>query len=296
MKFYNVFIFLLLSIAFISCDKDDDDMDSPSDALITTSKTSDVSTTVLNLQTTIESEGFNLVKTVNHSMAAAGVGLELRPTQVIIFGNPEGGTQLMQENQRVGIDLPLKVLVYEDENGTTQVSYYNASTMADRYDLNDSDELITNINAKLATITGSGNPEEGEELLDATLFLKTKETEMNVDVLYNKVKTEIEARGFTIVQEVNHDMAAANIGLTLRPTRLIIFGNPEGGTKFMQKQQQMGIDLPLKMLIWEEEDGDVNVSYYKSEFLADRYDIDDVDDLTDNVDDMLEAIVDDATK
>ena len=292
---------LLLSFFFVSCEDDDPIapdpvQEFPNTALIHTTAPGSVSATVSDLEGKITDNGFTLVKTVNHAAAAEGAGLELDPTQVIIFGNPTGGTQLMQQDQRIGIDLPLKILVWEDVTGTTQTSYYNAETLTDRYDIDDADDLINNVNQTLADITGSGNPEEEGELLDAALFMRTKETEMDADVLYDRVKAEIEERGFTVVQEVNHDAAAAEVNMQLRPTRLIIFGNPEGGTQLMQTERTIAYDLPLKMLIWQEEDGDVNVSYYTVDYLANRYDLDGMDDLKDNIDQMLSDIVDEATQ
>ncbi len=298
MKNYSILALLFLSLFAMSCDDDEDIIDDvinfPDTALINVEKTTSFAQTVADLETAIEANGFNLVTTVDHAAAAQNAGLTLEPTTVMIFGNPMGGTQFMQQDQRTGIDLPLKVLVMQQGDDVV-VSYYNAETITDRYEIDDLDDLINNVNENLATITGSNNPEEEGELLDAALFLKTEETEREFDDVYSTVKSGIESRGFTVVQEVDHAAAAASVDLDLRPTKLIIFGNPEGGTQLMQAERQIAIDLPLKILVWEEADGDVNVSHYSTDFLARRYDIDGLDDLRDNVDDMLEEIVDEAT-
>ncbi|MBM7128987.1 DUF302 domain-containing protein [Dyella mobilis] len=79
---------------------------------------------------------------VDHAAAAHAASLPLRPTEVFIFGNPRAGTPLMQIDQRVGIDLPIKVLVWEDEQGKTKVSYNTVSWIASRHHLEPSTEAI----------------------------------------------------------------------------------------------------------------------------------------------------------
>lgn len=72
---------------------------------------------------------------INHAARAAAAGLTLRPTEVVIFGNPTGGTPLMQDGQTAGIDLPLKALVWEDADGKTWLTFNRASWIAQRHGL-----------------------------------------------------------------------------------------------------------------------------------------------------------------
>ncbi len=72
---------------------------------------------------------------VDHAAGAASVGLPLRPTDVVIFGNPKGGTALMQDRQSAGIDLPLKVLVSEDADGKAWLTYNDPAWIAERHGL-----------------------------------------------------------------------------------------------------------------------------------------------------------------
>ncbi len=71
---------------------------------------------------------------IDHAAGATEAGLELRPTELIIFGNARGGTPLMQASQTAGIDLPLKVLVWQDATGKTQVSYNEPSWIVQRHE------------------------------------------------------------------------------------------------------------------------------------------------------------------
>ncbi len=78
-------------------------------------------------------------------------------------------------------------------------------------------------------------------------------------------------RGLRIFARVDHAAGAASIGKTLRPTEVLIFGNPQGGTPFMECAQSAGIDLPLKALVWQDESGQVWLGYNDPAWLAARH-------------------------
>ncbi len=80
----------------------------------------------------IASHGMSVFARIDHSAGAAEVGLPLRPTEVLIYGNAKGGTPLMQIDQTFGIDLPLKTLIWQDESGKTWVSYYRLTPLTQR--------------------------------------------------------------------------------------------------------------------------------------------------------------------
>ncbi|HEV7489906.1 MAG TPA: DUF302 domain-containing protein [Rhodanobacteraceae bacterium] len=84
----------------------------------------------------------------------------------------------------------------------------------------------------------------------------------------------LNSRGLEIMARIDHAAAANKVGLALRPTELFIFGNPKSGTPLMQKSQTLGIDLPLKALLWEDEAGIVWISYNEPGWLARRHGID----------------------
>ena len=79
----------------------------------------DVPTTVERLQAAIEQRGATVFAVIDHAAGAASIGAELRPTVTMIFGNPKLGTPIMQANQKAAFDLPMRVLVLQDENGQT---------------------------------------------------------------------------------------------------------------------------------------------------------------------------------
>jgi uncharacterized protein (DUF302 family) len=87
----------------------------------------------------------------------------------------------------------------------------------------------------------------------------------------DRLENEIKARGLTIFARVDHAAGAAEVGLTLRPTELLIFGNAKGGTPLMQANQTVGIDLPLKSLVWQDGSGKTWLSYNDPSWLAKRH-------------------------
>jgi uncharacterized protein (DUF302 family) len=107
------------------------------------------------LEKVIESRGATIVARVDHAAAAAKVGLTLRPTTVFIFGNPKAGTPLMQAVQTIGIDLPLKALVYEDDNGKTWVAYNDPKWLATRHGAAGVDAVLNAMSEGLAAIAKS---------------------------------------------------------------------------------------------------------------------------------------------
>ena len=87
----------------------------------------------------------------------------------------------------------------------------------------------------------------------------------------DRLAAEITARGMTVFARVDHAAGAAEAGLPLRPTELLIFGNAKGGTPLMQSDQTIGIDLPLKALVWQDASGRTWLSYNDPGWLAKRH-------------------------
>lgn len=87
----------------------------------------------------------------------------------------------------------------------------------------------------------------------------------------DRLENLLQQKGMTIFARVDHAAGAKKVGKTLRPSELLIFGNPQGGTPFMECAQTVGIDLPLKALVWEDATGQVWLGYNDPAFLAARH-------------------------
>jgi uncharacterized protein (DUF302 family) len=108
--------------------------------------------TMDRLEAAIRSHGMTVFARIDHAAGAKEAGLTLAPTEVIIFGNARGGTPLMQSVQTVGIDLPLKILVWEDATGTTWLSYNEPSWIAQRHGLFEAEPLVAKMSDALSAI------------------------------------------------------------------------------------------------------------------------------------------------
>jgi uncharacterized protein (DUF302 family) len=105
------------------------------EGLITAASLLDFHATVARLEQSIASHGMTVMARLDHAKGAELAGLPLPPTMVLIFGNPKAGTPLMQANRTIGLELPLKILVWQDENGVTQMTYNDVGWLAKRYAL-----------------------------------------------------------------------------------------------------------------------------------------------------------------
>src|SRR6266705_5814594 len=109
--------------------------------------------TMDRLQAEIRAKGMTVFARIDHAAGAEEVGLTLRPTELIIFGNARGGTPLMQSAQTVGIDLPLKALVWEDAKNQTWLSYNEPSWIAQRHSVANVEPVVSKMSAALSAIS-----------------------------------------------------------------------------------------------------------------------------------------------
>jgi uncharacterized protein (DUF302 family) len=121
--------------------------------LVTRQSAHPVAETVNRLETAVKEKGATVVARVNHAAAAQKAEMNLRPTELLIFGNPKLGTPLMQSNQRAGIDLPLKVLVWEDAGKKVWLGYEAPGAIAERHGIQDRAEVVKKMTAVLDELT-----------------------------------------------------------------------------------------------------------------------------------------------
>jgi uncharacterized protein (DUF302 family) len=119
--------------------------------LITVQSAHDFSTTLERLVGALEQKGIKIFARIDHAAGATSVGLTLRPTTLVIFGNPAAGTPLMQAAQTAGIDLPLKALVWQNAYGTVKLTYNDPSWIAGRHKLGAAAQAVTAMSAALAS-------------------------------------------------------------------------------------------------------------------------------------------------
>ncbi len=120
--------------------------------LVTLTASHGVTETVERFTSLLSQQGIELFARIDHAAAARAVGLSLRPTVVLIFGNPRAGTPLMQSRQTLGLDLPLRVLIWEDEAAKVWLTYRRVASLARRQHLTDRAEVVKALDDGLAAL------------------------------------------------------------------------------------------------------------------------------------------------
>ena len=130
------------------------------DGLITQASANDVETTQAKLEAAIAEAGLTLMTVIDHEANALNNGLELRPTRVVLFGNPAVGTPLMQAAQSVAIDLPQKMLIWEAEDGSVNVGFNDPAYLQTRHGIEGQDERLANITGALTNLMNAATAAE----------------------------------------------------------------------------------------------------------------------------------------
>jgi uncharacterized protein (DUF302 family) len=118
--------------------------------LVTLPSAHGVTATIERLRALLAQKGIEVFAHIDHAAGARQVGLPLRPTQVLIFGNPNAGTPLMQSRQTIGLDLPLRVLVWEDADGKAWLTYRAVADAARRHQIADRGQAVKGLDDGLA--------------------------------------------------------------------------------------------------------------------------------------------------
>lgn len=140
MKIFNLFLLgLCLSFSAVAADN----------GMIMKASKYSVAETMDRFEAEAKAKGFNVVARVDHAAAAEKAGMKMPASQLLIFGNPKGGTPLMLASPTAGIDLPLKALAYEDAEGKIWLAYNAADYLKSRHAISGKDEAIGNMNKAL---------------------------------------------------------------------------------------------------------------------------------------------------
>lgn len=129
------------------------------DGLIRVKSSHSVKETADRLEKLLIAKGMKVFNRVDHSAGAKGVGIDLRPTELLIFGNPKVGAPLMRCGQSIGIDLPQKALIWEDGSGTVWLAYNDPDALAARHGIAGCNEVLAKVRGALNNFaTAAANP------------------------------------------------------------------------------------------------------------------------------------------
>ncbi len=280
---------LLLALVFVAAGCDSDGDDAPAgfaDAagLAAAESGFGVGATADRIMDLLDgNDAVSVIARVDHAQNAMGAGLSLPPTEVILFGNPALGTPLMQAEQGAGIDLPQKMLVYEHGDGDVIVAYNTTEYLVRRHDVGGVPTL-DQIATALETFAEGGSDgtvtENPATTIDSGEGLIAVESDADAATTFGRLRSAVEANpDLSIIAELDHAANAAGVGMDLRPTRLLVFGNPALGTPLMQAERSVAVDLPQKALVYTDAEGRTFVVYNRPSYLAERHGIEGQDDV-----------------
>lgn len=125
------------------------------DGMINVQSGYNVQETADRLERILKEKGMTVFNRIKHSQGAAGVGIELRDTELILFGNPKVGSPLMKCQQSVAIDLPQKALIWKDSHSKVWISYNDPRYLEKRHDIKGCEAVLSKVEKALAGITGA---------------------------------------------------------------------------------------------------------------------------------------------
>ena len=275
---------LFFSVVLVSCSNDD-----PGDVILSAedinvngtkyseSKNSFDNTYSILIETINSMDSVTLITEVDHAANARSVGRVLGPTKIIFFQNAELETSLLQKNQLSGLELPQSILLFENSLNSVYAIYNSMPYLESRYGLQGVSalsEISIELEYLVTTATSSAIKRATDLAVTEEAGIITVISSKSFEDTYSNLQSNIaENENLSIVAEIDHQENSASVGLELRPTKLVIFGNPSLGSPLMQNKQVVGLDLPQKILVWEDENAVVKISYNDPYYLQQRYDL-----------------------
>ncbi len=219
-----------------------------------------------------------LIADIDHARLAADAGSSMPPARVLIFSEPELEARLMALNPLIGVDLPLRVLLYEDtEDGSAKAIANSFDYIVSRYQLDSpkTTELRTSydraLNSALANLPESNLAKFASDVMDPDGLI-TITSPYDFQKSLDVVKAAIDSQDDTVqFGAVDFQASARETGISLPPATLILFGGPGPGGQAMASAPTLGLDaFCQKFLVWQDVDGTTYVTFNDLLALAER--------------------------
>ncbi|MCJ7758234.1 MAG: DUF302 domain-containing protein, partial [Gillisia sp.] len=186
-------------------------------------------------------QAISIVAEIDHAANARAVGRVLNPTKTVFFANPNLDTPLLQKNQLVGLDLPQKVMFFENNDALVFAMYNSVAYLESRYQLQDTTTL-GQVSGELENLTTAATNSEVQRaanlIVEIGEGIVTIESIQNFEQTYSSLEIAISSdENLHVFVQLDHQVNASSVGMELRPTKLVIFGNANLETPLMQNSQ-----------------------------------------------------------
>jgi uncharacterized protein (DUF302 family) len=236
-----------------------------------------VGETVTRVQNQLNSIG-KVATTVDFATTAQWIEKQLRPTTLVIGGNPKAGVPIVAANQRAAIDLPQKYLVWQANGGTVFVGYNSADYVAARAGIDPSNPAVDGLRAGSASVaaaaSGSAEPiADGGSSSPSGTYLVEKTSKSTVADSIARYQAAFAMNNQPTVATVDHAAAAASAGTPIPPAEVTFTDDATVSVPLVQAQQTMAMDLPLRFAAWQDDAGTVHLAHPDIRVLAARHQV-----------------------
>lgn len=221
-----------------------------------------------------ENEGMQVMNEVNFQNSSGNADLDIDPVRTIFFGNPEMGTPLIQQDPLVALDLPQHLVLFEFKEKVFAM-YNSTQYLQSRYELQEApglDKISGALESLVNSATASPIREAEEQEVERHKGIVTVVGERNFEQTQMNLKRALrQNENWRVISEIDHARNAYNAGMQLRPTLLFIISNPYLESSMLKENPTAGLDYPHKILIWEDTDSIVRISYNDPNYLQQRH-------------------------
>ncbi|WP_179475394.1 DUF302 domain-containing protein [Mycolicibacterium vinylchloridicum] len=235
-------------------------------SLVTTPSSQPFDATVAALKQAVSSNGMMILGELDQAGALRTTGLQLTGAHTFFVGNPAVGKMFFEQNPAIGTVLPLQMYVWEDSAGQTNISYFDPSPLFRAVDphfgeggqkMADAAAMITQAAAGPGSESATGSAQNAS--------LVTVDTNGSFDDAVDRLKQAVSTNGMMILGDLDQAGALETTGLRLRGAHTFFVGNPAVGKTFFEQTAAIGTVLPIRVLVWADQDGKTHVSYFNPE-------------------------------
>lgn len=272
------FILSALVVAlFISCSSDDRALTYPNTpGLAYVESEFEFRDTYSALRAKIQQSDYQIYKEIDFKEYAESYRRRSREAKMILFSNPSLEALLIQDTPEIGIEFPSRMLTFEDRDKYVLVAYNNIEYLSRMYSLNNMG-AVQNMESSMSQIasTVSGNMTLKNETAFAGINTITASSSRSFNQVYNYLRNAIaDNPEMNLIADVDHQLNALSVGMNIRANRVLLFTTGELEANMVDRHQLSTIDLPLRILVWEDENNRVKVSYTNLNTLKDRHQMD----------------------
>lgn len=267
----------LALILFVSCSSDNKTFTPPETTGLAFAESEfDFATTYSGLRSNIQESELLITGEFDFKYHAETNGKRSRETKMILFSNPSLEAPLIKDNPEIGLEFPARLVTMLDRDKFVLVAYNNTEYLSRAYDLNDL-AAVQNMEAFLAQVVSksTGNMTMKTNTITLGNSALNIPSRKSFNEVYNALRnTIVDAPEMNLIAEVDHKQHAKTVGVEMRANKVLIFTIGELEAGLLDRNQLTAVDLPVRILVWEDEEGKTQISWQFLDTLATRHQVD----------------------